>query len=78
MREWKSNAVVVVVKEQATLCQYKKESKNTEIRVVIVALAIITKILVPLRLGLRWFSQGSFGWDDWLIIGAFVSPYFEF
>jgi hypothetical protein len=63
---------IVVVKEQAKLCQYKKESKNTEIKVVTVTLFTITKILIPLRLALRWFAQGSFGWDDWFIIGAMV------
>lgn len=70
------NAIADTLKElvriQADICQYSNESTTAKTKRVVLAFAIMTKIVIPLRLGLRIMTQGTLGWDDWIILAAFV------
>lgn len=64
---------VELARIQADTCNYSHESRTEEVKQLVVTFATVTKIIIPLRLALRLFTQGSFGWDDWLIVAALVS-----
>jgi len=63
---------VELLRFSAESCQYGHEDKSEETKRIFIAFAVSTKIVVPTRIALRLYTQGRLGWDDGLILAAFV------
>jgi hypothetical protein len=68
-----ANAVVAILRAQATLCNRPHDAKSNAVRVVAWVSGIVPIIVIIMRFASRHLGGNKFWWDDWLHLASVVS-----